>query len=65
MIIVCWRIRRSKAEERLISIGRAKYNGSPTEVQSTTLLTRDGVLKQGLNLRVRGLFEGVVMGEGN
>lgn len=52
-------------EERLISNGRAKYNGSPTEVRSTTLLTRDGVLKQGLYLRVRGLFEGVVMGEGN
>ena len=65
MIINRWRIRQSKAEERLISIGRAKHNGSPTEVRSTTLLTRDGVLKQGLYLRVRGLFEGVVMGEGN
>ena len=65
MIIVCWRIRGSKAEERLISIGRAKHNGSPTKVRSTTLLARDGVLKQELYLRVRRLFEGAVMGEDN
>jgi hypothetical protein len=44
---------------------KSQVNGNPTEVRSTTLLTRDGVLKQGLYLRVRGLFEGVVMGKGN